>query len=560
MRITAIVNTLVLIAGLLAAPLKASDYAHFTRPADALAPVTKIHGLLTLTVDGNKLNTRVLRDDRGITRSPYSWWDTLPEFSFAFAQYGDAIIPLTSGAIANDHPNWEWVLTPGEIWQTTAGIRASIPFALMEKNENCVHNGVILVDLESEAGPSRAELQIASETCLYLKFDMWGELDAVWRDAPNTDAHQLLTAYKFEQATSLPVKPVAELLSAYPLAMRDGLSEAGRISAEDMTHYGVLKDGIHYVGGCMTRMGSYPHCDQMVMPAYSFAKSLVAAFALMRLERLYPGSSQQKISDYVPECTTGNWQDVRFVDALNMMTGNFGSRDAGVDEGSAAYQTLFLARSHAEKIKFACEHFPHKSDPGTVFVYHSSDTYILGTALNAFWKQKTGADRDFFRDLIVDDIYAPLGLSASAKWIRRTYDHVAQPFTGWGLLLNRNDLAKLIWFLSGDNETLLPESVFPAELLQAALQTKDDDRRVVAGQAFRPDDKGLLKYNNGFWAYNIQEKLACERPAWIAFMSGYGGLSAAILPNQVAYYNVSDGGKHAFLNALLEINKITTLC
>lgn len=526
----------------------------------SLALGDHLEGRLTLDVSSAKLETRVLRDDIDVTKNAKFRWNALPEFSFAFVQEGKAIIPMASGAIASNHPNWEWVLSPGEIIPIKGGISLSIPVALMEKNENCIHNGVLSVEIYKEYTPIKAHFSIVSETCLYVKFDMAAEIDAEWTSEPQEDTASIIAAYKREQAHNLPIKPITDLIANYPDVNLQGIAESARIKPENMSHFGVLYDGVHYVSGCQTRSGTYPHCDQMLMPSYSFAKSLVASFALMRLEKLYPGIGQLQISDYVPECHSDAWKDVRFIDALNMTTGNYNDTKPGVDEGSIAYQQLFLTKTHGDKIKFTCEHFPHKAVPDEVFVYHTSDTYILGAAINAFWREKKGAGADFFTDLIVKDIFEPLALSASAKWTRRTYDDTRQPFTGWGLLLNRNDFAKLVWFIGGHNKALQPHDVFATQHYNSVMQSNQSDRGLPAGQKARPNASGLIKYNKGFWAYNIQQKLGCDQEKWLPYMSGYGGLSAVILPNKMGFYNVSDGGKHVFVDALYELNKIRPLC
>ncbi len=517
-------------------------------------------GRLELAVDGALVKSHVLRDTIGVTKDAQFRWNELPKFSFAFVQEGKAIIPIISGAIASDHPNWEWVLSPGNIIPVKGGQSLSLPVALMEKNENCIHNGVLSLEIYQGKTPSKAHLSIASETCLYVKFDLDAEFDAEWTSEPQEQSAPTIAAYKREQAHNLPTKPITDLITAYPDVNPDGIAESARIQPENMSHFGVLLEGVHYVSGCQTRTGTYPHCGQMLMPSYSFAKSIVASFALMRLEKLYPGVGQLKVADYVPECQGEAWQDVRFIDALNMATGNHNSTKPEADEDSKEYIPLFTTKTHAEKLKFTCEHFPHKAAPGEVFVYHTSDTYILGTALNAFWRSKKGAEADFFDDIIVKDIFEPLGLSASAKWTRRTYDDVAQPFSGWGLLLNRNDFAKLVWFIGGHNKALQPHDVFASDLYKSVMQNDDNDRGMAAEQISRPNANGLIKYNKGFWVYNIQQKLNCTKEKWLPFMSGYGGLSAVILPNEMGFYNISDGGKHAFLEALYELDKIRPLC
>ncbi|GIS33379.1 MAG: hypothetical protein Ct9H90mP4_12930 [Gammaproteobacteria bacterium] len=47
---------------------------------------------------------------------------------------------------------------------------------------------------------------------------------------------------------------------------------------------------------------------------------------------------------------------------------------------------FFHLLNTSEKIKLACGLFSKKDKPGKKFVYHSTDIYILGAALNNFIK------------------------------------------------------------------------------------------------------------------------------------------------------------------------------
>jgi hypothetical protein len=81
-----------------------------------------------------------------------------------------------------------------------------------------------------------------------------------------------------------------------------------------------------------------------------------------------------------------------------------------------------------------------------------------------------------------------------------------------------------------------------------------------------PDDRGLpapahpFGYNNGFWSFDIQTYGDCERPVAIPFMSGFGGLAAALIPNGTAYYYVSDGGAYSWARAALATESIVPFC
>ena len=61
---------------------------------------------------------------------------------------------------------------------------------------------------------------------------------------------------------------------------------------------------------------------------------------------------------------------------------------------------------------------------------------VAGTAMAAVLASKQGFARDLYRDLIVHDLWTPLGLSPVAFETRRTRDAVAQPFVGCGLFFH----------------------------------------------------------------------------------------------------------------------------
>jgi hypothetical protein len=74
---------------------------------------------------------------------------------------------------------------------------------------------------------------------------------------------------------------------------------------------------------------------------------------------------------------------------------------------------------------------------------------------------------------------------------------------------------------------------------------------------------GEYRYQNGFWARNVQRLPGCEQAAWIPFMSGFGDTSVVLFPNGVVYYNFADDGWVASFDwgrAALELQKLQRLC
>lgn len=478
----------------------------------------------------------------------------LPDFDFELVQAGSHLIPVRRDSVANAHPDWEFVLSPGRVWDESgdAGYsRAALPFALQQKNANCIHNGVLTFLFKDDGSVSQASYQIASETCAYFKADFWGLLPARYTPQAVSGADKLIADYRAEIAGRLPVKPLAALAKDYPGIDPLKFAAPNGKDPREMSLVGFVIDGIHYSGGCATRYGTYPYCESLVVPSYSLAKSVFAGLGMMRLETLYPGAFDARIEDYVPACANG-WKDVPFGDALDMATGRYASaaymRDEDADTASAT--GLFQSERHADKIAYACTHYPRKAAPGARWVYHTSDTYLLGTAMSALLKRKRGAEADLFDDLVYADVLRPLHVSPTAAYTRRSYDATRQPFAGWGLMWLRDDVAKIAQFLATGSRT---QTVLDQAQLDAALQRNPEDRGLVALPGFR--------YNNGFWAHDIGARLpGCKGEVWVPFLSGFGGITLLVLPNGGAYYYFSDDESPLWMDAAQEAHRIRSLC
>ena len=396
--------------------------------------------------------------------------------------------------------------------------------------------------------------QISSETCLYFQFDLWGTARAHYSPRELPEAAAIARAFGTEVHSRLPVRPIAALREDFPGIDPDEFGAATEVAPDSMTVYGLLVDDVHYAGGCVTRQGPYPFCDVLDLPSYSLAKSIFAAVALMRLEQQFPGMARQHIVDYVPECArAGNWSDVSFGNAIDMATGNYLSPEVFADERAQHVLELFDAETHADKIRYGCRQFPRRETPGARWVYHSSDTYVLGAGLNAFVKQRLGAGTDLYADVIVRELWQPLGLSPVTAVTRRTYDAVAQPFTSWGLVLHRDDIVRLSHWLATGNGVLAGRQVLDRNMLAAALQRVPEDRGL-------PWLDAESRYQHGFYAHDVGRDVGCAEPVWVPYMAGYGGIIVALFPNDTIYYYFSDGDTFSWRRAAIATDRIRSLC
>lgn len=529
----------------------------FTPVGSAVDPGHRFDGTLELAADITPDGFKVILDTFGRVKSSGHAVKTFPSFAFSFTQHGRDLIPLERGVITGEHSYWELVVQPGVVWREAGDgnwSRAAVPFALQERAANCTHNGVLTWLFDSEDNVSRVVYQVSSETCAYLKFDTWGTLPAKRGAIAMTASVEAAVArFDAHRASRLPVEPLSNLDAKFPGIEIGGLGVGDGISPSDLTVYGLVVDGKHYRGGCDTRQGPYPFCDAMPLPSYSTAKSIYAGIGLMRLETEIPGVSQRTVAETIEACDAKRWHDVRIEDALDMATGNYRSADYSADEDSDPQVSFIFDDKHADKIDFACNYYKRKSGPQTRFVYHTSDTYLVGTALSNVFAAERPEGGDAYTALLVEPIWHKLGLSPLLDSTKRTYDERAQPFAGYGLTLEADDIVRIAsWLGSGDGR-LEGTQVIDAGLLQATLQRDLDDSGLPAGGA-------NFRYNNGFWAFDVATTLGCDKSVWVPFLSGFGGITVAIFPNGIVYYYFSDSYTHRWRTGIEASHRIRNLC
>ncbi len=532
------------------------DFDAFAIPVDAANPGQQFSGTLALKdVEGHGAFSEINTQLQGSYKDPTH----LPQFSFQFIQVGTHIFPVRRGLQITTHPDYEYILEPGRVWQEQGDqgySRASIPFSLQEKGANCTHQGALTFLFMSDGRISKVDFQIAGETCQYFQFNMWGLLQATYTPEKIADSAGLIRNYKKEVSSRMPTRPMAQLALDHPSAGIVVENIAAEQTPARTTLFGVAVDGINYVGGCQTRFGTYPFCDVLDLPSYSLAKSIAGAFGLMRLEKKYPGTRSLVIGNLVRGCTGKQWADVSLLNALDMATGNYTSPGNEVDEDSEAMEKQFFLRdTNVDKTAFACS-YERKAPPGTAWVYHTPDTYLLGVAMNAVLKARMGRTADFYRDMLVEDIFKPLDLSPTTYTTVRTFDSEAQPFTGYGLTLHRDDLVKIGEFLNRRHGSIKGHAMLDDRLLRVALQQTPRHGLNVGD--------GANRYLHGFWAWNGASTghgpALCEHDTWIPYMAGFGGIGLVLLPNDMVYYFVSDNHEYGFKSALAELNKIRPLC
>ena len=524
----------------------------FARPDHALPSEHLFRGRLVARVHTG--GHRILRDHFELGDSENPGRKAMPPFDIHLVQTGDYLVPTLRGPLPGERGAWNLFVLPGKIWQEAGDrgySRASLPFSLQEKNSNCTHNGMMSFLFRGDGAVSYLAYQVSSETCYYYQADMWGLMKLDYFPGPVADEEAVVAGFEREISSRMPTRPIRQLEVDYPGIESVQFSSTRALDPEHVTLYGFVIDGVNYLGGCQTRHGPYPFCDMLVLPSYSLAKSLFVGLGLMRLERKWPGAARESIAGLVESCArNGNWEDVTLADLADMTTGNFQSADYEVDESSSHFRDFNAATLHRDKIELACDHFPRRAAPGSRWVYHSSDSYIASSAFDNYLARQSGEQSDFFADILLADIWRPLGLSPTSEFPLRTQDSLAKAYAYNGLSFLADDIAKLSNFLNAGRGRVNSQSIFDEALFEAAMQRSNEIRGIDTSLA-------TYRYSTGFWGLTTG---MCEKEIRYAFMSGYGGINVALFPNGSSYYVFSDNKQFDLQAPAMISNRIRSFC
>ncbi|MFI1678446.1 hypothetical protein [Streptomyces sp. NPDC020607] len=528
----------------------------FALPAHAAPPAHSFEGTLALKGLSTAGGFRALKD-------PDGYGDTaatrhLPPVDIALVQNGSHLVPAKRGLQYTGNPAWNLAVGPGRAWNEDSDgrrTRASLPFALVERNANCVHNGA-LTFLFDATSISEVRYQITTETCEYFQFDMWGQVPADYRPGPVDGAEDLRRAYFSEVKDRLPTKPISALATDYPDSGVDVAKLGSGITPSALSTFGFYFGGVHYVGNCRTRQGQYPFCGQMLLPSYSTAKSAFAGTAMLRLVQRYgPSVARQKLSKRIPE-TAGKtaWRGVTLDHALDMATGNYFRPGYETDESGHVMADFFAAEPYADKMRLALSS-PRKARPGSKWVYHTSDTFLATRAMDNYLKAKAGSGADVF-DMLRDDVLEPIGVGPDSLVSSRTDNSPGgAPFGGYGMFWTQDSVAKFAKFLNNDHGTVNGSQILDPKLLAATMQ-RTPKARGMTTTGTKP-----MKYQNGFWGreFTAADNPAYTTPFYVPFMSGYGGITVAMMPNGATYYYFSDNNEFSWSAAVTEAGKLAPM-
>ena len=153
-------------------------------------------------------------------------------------------------------------------------------------------------------------------------------------------------------------------------------------------------------------------------------------------------------------------------------------------------------------------------------------------------------------EFYVDEVLKPIDVGVGAHTTLRTSDNnwQGQAFGGYGMWLIPDDVAKITDLLNVNDGAVGGTQLLESDQLAAAMQRDPADRGLVTSSPSHP-----FRYNNGFWArdFTTGEGYPCD--FWVPFMSGYGGISVAMMPGGATYWYFSDNGEYDWKDVVAEV-------
>jgi hypothetical protein len=496
-------------------------------------------GILKVDQPAVGIGYNVIIDSRKIYQDNHK---NIPKFEIEISSLDGKVYPKNTKIIETNHLFWniQFGVGSSKLETSSSNTLITLPFSLIHKSANCIHNGIGVFSISNENQISNIIFEIASETCAYYKFDYVGLYSANFQfintvpDLSNNSGKNIIS--------------IENLYNRYNLTNKSFLN-SDYIDPSNVTIYGLIDSNNHYVSSCMTRLGNYPFCDQILLPSYSLAKSIAGTFSLSLLESQYGSISNLYVSDLVPECYGRKWKNVTLNNLSDMSTGQYFNSTHDFDESSvASSEVIFMFEEHKDKIKKACSAFPKKTKPGTRFVYHTSDTYILGVALNNYLQSNSNR-KDYFNDVLIPFLESN-NLSQTSQSVLATNDNINQSYTGWGMFFLRSDLDRLSTIIHNIKNNSSTQLTY----LYDALNPNDNNSLLAIPSV-------NIYYNNGFWSRKFDKDIFnCSEDVWIPFMSGFGGITFAFFPNGMSYYYFSDGYEFAWESAIFSSHSIKPFC
>jgi hypothetical protein len=342
-------------------------------------------------------------------------------------------------------------------------------------------------------------------TSKFYTSNAWGRVPISLSHGQIKDRDRIEAEYAREMEQRLSTRPLTELATKFGSQGQEALHLWPELENESVS--GVYIDGVIYVGGCQTRFGPYPYCDEMRHSVYSMTKSLGALVAMLYLAHKYGDEVfDLKIKDYVDV-----WGEDTFADSLNMTSGEAG-------------------------------------------VFHYSDTLTnqLAIAMDRFLKSREGSKANIWGS-VIEEVLRPIGVfHAPMRQMTIVDESRGFPILSGGMFPTYHDIVKIALLIQNGGQYGGEQLLSAGKIREALYQTE------IRGELIpRPRNPGL-SYHMSLWQVRVElDKCTAN----VSMMSGDGGKIAVLLPSgTVAFYVRNSKGRNFGKKLATAVNSLHSEC
>lgn len=498
------------------------DMSFLARPAWATGDGDPFVGALDL-------GAARLAMDFPATRALYAGEDLFPPVTIDLVADGGRLIPRTTAIVstASDGDSlWDVAVGVGAVWREAddgGWNRGSFPIDLVDRFFNQVRNCVATFVYRGDE-TSRTYVQCSQETADADDAQL-GNLAAflptAWVAGDPGEGSAVVAAHERTVAERVPTRPLdawdthGELAAIFDRSWRTNASTS--VGA-------VYADGVLFVHPARTRHGLHPYPDEMRHGVYSVTKSLAAAVALFHVAQRYgPEVLDARVVDHVPALADApGWQDVTFVDALDMATGTNGG-----EAGDQLYEPLVLAETRSEALVNIAALGDAPDAPGEVFRYATTNTFVLSNALQHLVEAREGQGVGAWAQVRAD-VLEPVGAAGLEVLFTRDPEVADRiPYLGYGARPTLDQAVKVARLLAHEGEHAGGQLLHRDTVRDALGRTSWAGLTVDA----------RTRYGHGFWRRTV-DVAGCTVEA--VFMQGHGGHHVVFLPSGVILFRFMD--------------------
>lgn len=185
--------------------------------------------------------------------------------------------------------------------------------------------------------------------------------------------------------------------------------------------------------------------------SFSVAKSLTSTMVGAAIEDGYIKSTDDKVTQYIPEMKGSAYDDVTIAQLLTMTSGIKWNEDYEDPKSDVARFNEHVAEPGVDATVSYMRKLPREVPAGTKWVYKTGETNLIGVLVSKATKKKLS-------DYLSEKVWAGFGMEQDASWLLGSTGH---EISGCCIQAATRDMARFGQFMLGgamiDGKSIVPE-------------------------------------------------------------------------------------------------------